>query len=412
MRLTLVGVSHHRAPIELRERVALDPERSASLAAELGREAVVLSTCNRTELYLAREDDAEEVAVSTLTALADDRSGELGSVLYRLGDDAAALHLFRVAAGLDSLVPGEGEILGQVRSAFEAGSPGPFLDRLFRQALHIGRRVRVETAIAESPASVPAAGAALAQQVFENLEGKRVLLLGAGKMSELTARNLVSRGAGIAAVANRTLEHAQDLAASFGARALGLNDLAGELGNADIVVASTSSQGTIVSKADVAAAHKARKGRPLLLVDLAVPRDLDPAINELDGCFLYDVDDLEAVVAETMSGRRSEAARAEQLVGAEADRFREWHASLDVVPTIASLRALVEEIRDSELARAGSRLSENERRNVESVTSQILAKLLHLPTIRMKEAAAAADGVVYADVVRHLFGLGEEERRA
>jgi glutamyl-tRNA reductase len=411
MRLTLVGVSHHRAPIELRERVALDPGAAAALAGELGQEAVVLSTCNRTELYLAREQEAEELAVSTLTELAGDRSDDLGAVLYRLGDDAAALHLFRVAAGLDSLVPGEGEILGQVRGAFEAGATGPFLDRLFRQALHAGRRVRVETAIAESPASVPAAGAALAQQVFENLEGKRVLLLGASKTSELTARNLVSRGARIGAVANRTLEHARELAGAFEARSLGLHELAEELASADVVVASTSSPGQILAKADVAAALRARKGRPLLLVDLAVPRDLDPAINELDGCFLYDVDDLEAVVAETMSGRRSEAARAEQLVAAEADRFREWHASLDVVPTIASLRALVEEIRDSEFARAGSRLSESERRNVESVTSQILAKLLHLPTIRMKEAAAAADGVVYADVVRHLFGLGEEERR-
>jgi glutamyl-tRNA reductase len=169
----------------------------------------------------------------------------------------------------------------------------------------------------------------------------------------------------------------------------------------------------VLGRDTVAAATRGRKGRSLLLVDLAVPRDLDPAINELDGCFLYDVDDLEAVVAETISGRRSEAARAEKLVAAEAERFREWQASLGVVPTIASLRALVEEIRDSELAKAGSRLSENERREVESVTAQILAKLLHLPTIRMKEAAAAADGVVYADVVRHLFGLGEkdEERR-
>ena len=167
----------------------------------------------------------------------------------------------------------------------------------------------------------------------------------------------------------------------------------------------------MVTRDAVAAALRARKGRPLLLVDLAVPRDLDPAINELDGCFLYDVDDLEAVVAETLSGRRAEAARAERLVADEADRFREWQASLDVVPTIASLRALAEEIRDSELARAGGRLSERERKHVESVTSQILAKLLHLPTIRMKEAAAAADGVVYADVVRHLFGLEEEERR-
>jgi glutamyl-tRNA reductase len=274
----------------------------------------------------------------------------------------------------------------------------------------VGRRVRIETAIAESPASVPAAGAALAQQVFEELDGKRVLLIGAGKTSELTARNLVSRGATIAAVANRTLDRAESLAGRLRARATDLAGIDAELAAADVVVASTSAPGAIVTKADVAAALPARRGRPLLLVDLAVPRDLDPEINDLEGCFLYDVDDLEAVVAETISGRRSEAARAEKLVAAEAGRFREWQASLEVVPTIASLRALVEEIRDRELARAGSRLSERERRQVESVTSQILAKLLHLPTVRLKEAAAAADGVVYADVVRHLFGL-EEERR-
>jgi glutamyl-tRNA reductase len=411
VKLTLAGVSHHRAPVELRERVALDLDACRALAQRLGGEAVVLSTCNRTELYLAREEDAEELAVTTLADLADDRRGELAAALYRLRDDAAALHLFRVAAGLDSLVPGEGEILGQVRSAFEAGSPGPFLDRLFRQALHAGRRVRLETAIGESPASVPSAAAALAQQVFGDLTGHRVLVLGAGKISEAAARNLVSRGARIGVVANRTVANGEELARRLGAEALALEAVAGELEQADVVVSATAASDQVLSRDAVAAALRARRGRPLLLVDLAVPRDLDPAINELDGCFLYDVDDLEAVVTETLSGRRGEAARAERLVGEEAERFRDWHASLDVVPTIASLRALVEEIRDSELAKAGGRLSERERRHVESVTSQILAKLLHLPTIRMKEAAAAADGVVYADVVRHLFGLGEEERR-
>jgi glutamyl-tRNA reductase len=413
--LTLVGVSHHRAPIELRERVALDLEACRALggrlAERLGGEAVVLSTCNRTELYLAREESAEEEAVSAVVELAGDRADDLAAALYRLRDEAAALHLFRVAAGLDSLVPGEGEILGQVRCAFEAGAPGPLLDHLFRQALHTGRRVRIETAIGESPASVPSAAAALAQQVFGELVGRRVLLLGAGKMSEATARNLVSRGAGVGVVANRTLAHGEELARKLGARALSLDAVAAELEHADVVVSATSAAGRVVSEETVARALRARKGRPLLLVDLAVPRDLDPAINTLEGCFLYDVDDLKAVVEETLSGRRGEAARAERLVADEADRFRGWHAALDVVPTIASLRALAEEIRDRELARAGGRLSERERRHVESVTSQILAKLLHLPTIRMKEAAAAADGVVYADVVRHLFGLGEEERR-
>ena len=411
MKLTLVGVSHHRAPIELRERVALDADACERLAAELGDEAVVLSTCNRTELYLVRDEHADEEAVATLARLAGDRADELAAALDRLHDESAALHLFRVASGLDSLVPGEGEILGQVRAAFAAGTTGPFLDRLFRQALHAGRHVRVETAIGESPASVPAAAAALAQQVFGDLAGRRVLLLGAGKMSEATARNLVSRGAEIAVVANRTLERGEELAQKLGARALQLDDIATELQHVDVLVASTSSPEIVLGRDVVAATLRARKGRPLLLVDLAVPRDLDPAINELESCFLYDVDDLEAVVAETLSGRRGEAARAERLVEAEAERFREWQASLEVVPTIASLRALAEEIRDSELARVGSRLSEHERKQVESVTSQILAMFLHLPTIRMKEAAAAADGVVYADVVRHLFGLGEKEGR-
>ena len=412
MKLTLVGCSHHNAPLALRERVALDAAGAAALAERLGPESVVLSTCNRTELYLAREEHDEERAVEVLAELAGDAAPELEAALYRLRDDAAALHLFRVAAGLDSLVPGEGEILGQVRAAYEAGATGPFLDRLFRQALHTGRRVRAETAIGESPASVPSAAAALAQQVFGDLAGRRVLLLGAGKTSESAARNLISRGAEIGVVANRTLEHGEELARKLGARALVLEKVASELVHADIVIASTSAPGHVVSRHAVESALRARRGRPLLLVDLAVPRDLDPAINELDGCFLYDVDDLEAVVQETLAGRRSEAARAERLVAEEADRHRDWQASLDVVPTIASLRHLAEEIRDRELAKAGERLSESERRQVESVTSQILAKLLHLPTIRMKEAAAAADGVLYADVVRHLFGLGERDRRA
>ena len=411
MKLTLAGVSHHRAPIELRERVALDLDACRELAQRLEGEAVVLSTCNRTELYLAREEHADDEAVDALAQLAGERADDLTAALSRLRDEAAALHLFRVAAGLDSLVPGEGEILGQVRAAFEAGAAGPFLDRLFRQALHTGKRVRMETAINESPASVPSAAAALAQQVFGDLAGHRVLLLGAGKISEAAARNLRTRGAEIAVVANRTLEHGEDLARKLGARALALDGVASELERADVIVSATSAAEVVLSRESVAAAVRARKGRPLLLLDLAVPRDLDPAINELDGCFLYDVDDLEAVVTETLSGRRGEAARAEQLVAGEADRFREWQASLDIVPTIASLRALAEEIRDRELLKAGGRLSERERKHIESVTSQIVAKLLHLPTIRLKEAAAAADGVVYADVVKHLFGLEEEERR-
>ena len=416
MKLSLVGVSHHQAPVELRERVAVDLEGAAALAAEFadGCEAAVLSTCNRTELYLAADEDdgLEERAVVRLLELAGDEAAALAPVLYCLGDQAAALHIFRVAAGLDSLVPGEGEILGQVRAAYEVGAAGPLLDRLFRQALHAGRRARVETAIGESPASVPAAAAALAQQVFGELSGRRVLVVGAGKMSELAARNLVSRGASIAAVANRTAAHGEELAQRLGTRSVGLDGLAEELRTADVVVTSTSAPGFVLHAALARESLRARHGRPLLLVDLAVPRDVDPALAAYDGCFVYDIDDLEAVVELALDGRRVEAARAEQIVAAEAERFREWQVSLAVVPAIASLRARAEEIRVGELARARlERLSESERTLVEAITAQIVNKLLHLPTVRLKEAAAAADGVIYADVVRHLFGLDEDERR-
>jgi len=388
MHLVLVGTSHHHAPVELRERVAFDRDEARAVAERLGS-AVCLSTCNRTELYVEAEDadEAERLAVEVL--------GELEPALYRLREHAAALHLFRVAAGLDSLVPGEGEILGQVRTAHEAGTPGPLLDRVFRHALHAGRKVRSQTAIGESPASVSSAAAALAEQVFGDLTGCRVVLVGAGKVSGQAARNLRTRGAVVALAANSKTDRAE---------------LEAELAQADVVVSSTSAQGYVL---DAATVERARRGRRLLFIDLAVPRDLDPAIHELDGCYLYDIDDLQAIVAQTLAGRRSEAERAEAIVAAEAEKFHEWQASLDIVPAIASLRAHAEEIREQELAKAEGvlgRLDESQRRAVESITAQIVNKLLHLPTVRLKQAAAAADGVIYAEAVRHLFGLGEDER--
>ena len=385
MRLDLVGISHHRTPVEVRERVAYDLEGAAALARELAGsdgEAVVLSTGNRTEVYAVGADAEQPFR----------EAGVEGSV-YRLHDEAAALHVFRVAAGLDSMVLGEGEILGQVRQAYEAGATGPLLDRLFRQALHAGKKVRTQTAIAESPSSVSAAAAALAQQVFGDLRGRRIVLVGAGKISEQAARNLTSRGAEIAAVAGR------DLTADPEA-------LAAQIAAADVVVSSTSSPDFVLTPQHV----RARKGRPLFLIDLAVPRDLDPAIHALEDCYLFDIDDLQAVVDESLAGRRREAERGEGLVAAEAERFRAWQASLDVVPAIASLRARAEEIRASELAKLSRRLSDDERAAVESATAQIVNKLLHLPIVRMKEAAVTADGVIYAQTVRHLFGLSEEDR--
>jgi glutamyl-tRNA reductase len=260
---------------------------------------------------------------------------------------------------------------------------------------------------------VSSAAAALAEQVFGDLEGRSILLVGAGKISEQAARNLLSRRAKIAFVANRSLDHAADLAARFGAEPLPLDRLEEQIASADVVVSSTSAPGYVLDAATVERALRVRRGRQLLLIDLAVPRDLDPAIHDLAGCYLYDIDDLEAIVAETLAGRRGETERAEAIVAAESEKFHEWQASLEIAPAIASLRARAEEIRAAELRKAEGllgRLDESQRNAVEAMTAQIVNKLLHLPTVRMKQAAAAADGVIYADAVRHLFGLGEDER--
>jgi glutamyl-tRNA reductase len=419
MRRVLVGTSHRRAPVELREQIFVSAADNRELVERLAgsdAEAVVLSTCNRTELYLvhADEETAQARAFAELTALAELSETEIAPALYTLTDEAAALHAFRVAAGLDSLVPGEAQILGQVRGAYElaraADTAGPVLHRLFRQALRVGRRVRTETAIGENPASISSAAAELAERVFGNLEGRRILILGAGKMSDLATVNLISRGVESVFVANRSLERAERLASRFGGRAVGLEEVEAELEHADVVVASTSARDFVLSADQVAGAMAKRRGRPIFFVDIAVPRDIDPAVNEIEGCYLYDVDDLERVVEESVAGRREEAVRAEAIVSEEAQRFRDWQLSLDVVPAIASLRALAESIREDELARAEGRLgslSPSQRRAVESLTAQIVNKLLHPPTVRMKEAAAAADGVLYADAIRHLFALEE-----
>ena len=426
MHVVAVGTSHRHAPVELRELVAFGSGRAGEISAALAgddAEAVALSTCNRTELYLACEDPAGalERGAEALGALAGLPAGDLEGSLYTLLDEAAVIHLFRVAAGLDSMIRGESQILGQIRSAYEAAqeadATGPALHRLFRHALRAGKRVRTETGIAENPASVSTAAAELVERVFEDIRGTNVLLLGSGKIGELAALELVARGASGIVVANRSLDRASRLAERFGARATSLDALDAELARADVVVASTSSAGYLVTAAQVERALAGRRERPVFFIDIAVPRDLDPAINDLPGCYLYDIDDLQRVVTESMEGRTEETDRAEAIVAYEAEQFRAWQRSRDVVPAITSLRQLAETIRAQELARAEpslGALSPRERRAVESLTTQIVNKLLHLPTVRLKEAAAAptgaVDGVHYAEAVRHLFGLVEEDR--
>jgi glutamyl-tRNA reductase len=420
MRLVLVGTSHHLAPVELRERLGFDQQTGRELVARLSAddaEAVALATCNRVCVYLAHEDAAEgrRRAVAELAERSQLRPAALDAWVYTKADEDAARHLFRVASGLDSLVPGEAQILGQVRDAFEvadeAGSAGVVLHRLFRQALHTGRRVRNETQIGENPASVSSAAAELAARVFDDLPNRRVLLIGAGKMGELAAANLVTRGVGSLVIANRSTERGDALALRHGARSVALEAVEDELRRADIVVASTGAQGLVLDAGQVERALREDRSRPVFFIDIAVPRDLDPAINDLDGCYLYDIDDLERVVEATVAGRREEAARAEAIVAEEARVFAAWQRSLDVVPAITSLRRRAQEIRAAELARASGKLaglSPRERDAVESLTAQIVNKLLHVPTVRLKEAAAGAQGSTYAETVRHLFDLGDD----
>ena len=390
-RLLAVGVSHHHAPLEVRERLYLADGHAAELASELGA-AVVLSTCNRTEVYLA-DGDPERVREEL-----ERRSGlELGSLLARWDEGEVVTHLFRVVAGLDSLVPGESQILGQVREAYESartrGATGTLLNRLFEDALRAGKRVRTEAKLHELPESVAASAVELGARELAGVEGRRALLFGAGKMSELAARDLRGRGAEVV-VASRTLESAQELAERVGGRAAAFDAVAVELPEADLVISATRCPYPILH----AEAIRPRE-KPLVLVDVAVPRDLDPAIGELEDCTLFDIDAL----GEGLVGREDEVREAESIVAEEAARFAEWRRSRDAADAIRDLRARAEEIRAEELARAGARLAElspRERETVETLTSQIVNKLLHAPTVRAKETGS--------EPLRDLFALRDE----
>jgi glutamyl-tRNA reductase len=420
--VVMVGASHKAASVEVRERLHV----GLQLAREIGprfvgenAEAVVVSTCNRTEIYLAAADvaGATALAFDGLARLTGPDARELRSVLSVLTDGEAAAHLFAVAGGLESLVVGETQILGQVRAAhraaLDAQASGPVLNRLFRQALQTGRRIRSETTLADWPATVPSATVRLAETLVGSLQNSTALVIGAGRMSELVLLNLVHRGCGRIVVANRTLDAAARLAERFGAEPVSLDRLQDPLGECDLVVSCTASPGTVLSTDDIRRTAAGRMGRPMLLMDIAVPRDLDPEIASLRGCYLYNIDDLTDVVAATRDDRRRELVRARAIVAEESRRFRDWQLSLEVVPAITSLRRWADEIRASELRRAEAkldRLSPAERRLVESLTTQMMNKFLHEPTVRMKRAAAGPSGPAYAGVVEHLFGLGGQPR--
>ena len=422
MHVVMVGASHKAASVELRERLyvrrQLAREIGLRLAAE-NVEVVVVSTCNRTEIYLAAADVAAATALAfgELAGLTGLGARELRLMLSVMTDGQAAAHLFAVAGGLESMVVGEAEILGQVREshrgAVEARASGPVLDRLFRQAVQTGRRIRSETSLLDLPASVPSTTTQLAERVLGSLEGATALVIGAGEMSELVLLNLVHRRCGHILVANRTFARARKLAGRFGAEPVPLDGVESALPDADLVISCTASAGIVLCAADVRRAAAKRKGRPLLLLDIAVPRDLDPEIAGVRGCYLYNVDDLADVVAASRADRSREVARAQAIAREESDTFRAWQLSLDVVPAIAALRKSADDIRAGELRRVEGRLgrmSPRERQLVESLTAQIMNKFLHEPTVRMKHAAAGPAGPAYAGAVQHLFGPAEERR--
>jgi glutamyl-tRNA reductase len=420
--LLALGISHKTAPVALRERLAFTEQEARDFAiqataTEEVREAVVISTCNRTEVYLVVGDpvQAEGDVLGLLARRAGIRPTELAQEIYSPRNCDAARQLYRVTAGLESMIVGEAEIQGQVRRAHEAamraGSTGAFSNRLFAAALTTGKRVRTETGIGSSRVSVPSVAVDLAQSVLGGLAERHVVILGAGETSELTARALAEQGAGTMFVANRHADRALSLAQRFGGSVVGLDDLPDQLLQADIVVSSTSSPHPIVGREELELVMGERAGRALLLIDIAVPRDIDAGCGELEGVTLYDIDDLQAVVARNLDTRVSEIPRAEEIVEEEIQRFARWLGQLEVLPTVSALRehgnALVEQVLAENSGRWEA-ASPRDLARIEAVARAVMSRLLHEPTIRLRSLSEER-GHASLELVRELFGLRDDE---
>jgi glutamyl-tRNA reductase len=421
-RIVLVGLSHHTAPVEVRERVAFANGRLElalrGLVALPGvNEGVIVSTCNRVEV-VACGRDPDTVAAELPTFLAEAHrlgTDDLAGRLYTHRDREAIRHLFRVAASLDSMVVGEPQILGQLKEQYAAaaavGASGRVLHRCFHKSFSVAKRIRSETGIAEKAVSVGSAAVELAGDIFDRFDDKTALLIGAGTMGELTARALLGRGTGTLMVANRTFERATDFARELGGLAVPFERLGRMLPLADLVICAAGGD-LLVRPGQVEEAMRERRGRPMLLIDLAVPRSIDPGVNALDGVYLFDVDDLDGVVAENRGARASEAVRAEAIVEAEVEAFWTWLQGLDVVPTIVALRDKVEAIRQREVERHLGALSSpdpRQREAVERLTRAIVNKILHYPVTALRRHQAVRGESFYVEAARSLFHLGSEE---
>ncbi len=420
--LLAIGVSHKTAPVEVRERLALPEARAAEFMRDLRggaevHEAVAVSTCNRTELYLVVGDpvEAESTVLSMLARQAGIRPTELAGAIYAHRNCDAARHLYRVVSGLESMLVGEAEIQGQIKRAYEGAlakeSTGPLTNRLFGAALATGKRVRTETAIGEGQLSLPGAAVALAREQLGQLRGRRVVIIGTGETSELTGRALADSGVATVFVANRRRDRALSLARRYHGTSIPLDELPEALVAADIVVAATASPHLLLEVREIADVMRAREGRALLLIDLAVPRDIDAACAGLDGVTLFDIDDLQAVATRNRKGRQAEARRAEGIIEEEIQKFAAWLGSLEVLPTLAALRSLASDIAGQVVAENRGKwesASPRDLERIDAVARAVVNRILHEPTLQMK---AMHDDRVHARmaVIRDLFGLTVEE---
>lgn len=430
MYLLSLGISHHTAPVEVRERLSLSTEKIKEALARIGprapeescielSEVAVVSTCNRLELYAVSScgdfADLEEFVEATTGVTAEEFSPYS---VRRSGRDAVA-HLFRVSAGLDSMVLGETQILGQVTSSYdlwrEYGAMGTVIAALFRAAIHAGKRAHTETGISRNPGSVSSVAARLAADRIGYIEDARVVVIGAGEMAELAVEALRHRGAKNITVVNRTKERAVELASKWGAEALGFDKIDEALAMADIVITSTGAPHVIVTPELVREALSDRQDQPLIFIDIAVPRDVDPRVRDVDGAHCYDIDDLEAKLQDSLAERRECVPQVEAILDEETTAFMEYLNSLDIVPTVMALRAKAEEIRKTETAkalRALAHLAEEDRKRVEFLAQSVLNRFLHEPTRRLRAVAGQGRAVEYAAAVRHIFDLAPENTDA
>jgi glutamyl-tRNA reductase len=423
MRLLVVGLSHRTAPIELREcvdfaRGGLEVALKALAVQAISQESVVLSTCNRAEVYAVVDSDvAGDRIARFFSEYHQLEHRETAEHLYTLSGGDAARHLFRVAAGLDSLVVGEPQILGQVKSAYTVASDlqltGPLLNRLFHSSFAVGKRVRSETGLGEGAVSVSYAAIALAKKIFGKLSGLGVLILGAGEMAKLTAIHLKAQHVRQMTIASRTLAAAEGLAARLDAKAAAWTDLDRALTGADIVVTATGATEPVLTRLRVEDVMRQRRNRPLFIIDIAVPRDVDGAVGDLEQVFLYNIDDLQTIVKDNLARRTGELARAESIVTDEVTRFMSWVQSRDIIPTVVALRQRFEAIRQSELLRLEPKLSglpPEARARIDEITRLIVEKLLLTPTEQLKAVSDETTIMSYADALNRLFRLAAEEQ--